>query len=145
MATLAGHAAVVNQQQTINSLSATVHSDPSSLDFSLAALKSSTEGMISSSPNLTGPQAACGALGDPAEGCRGDREVGGDRLHRKDREVPPWATDPKYSPYINGAELKTFENAAKAQAKVNAYYEKQTAITQQKLNERQAESRQTMP
>src|SRR6185312_19826 len=43
MATLAGQAAMVNQQQTVNSLSATVHGDPSSIDFALASLKSSTE------------------------------------------------------------------------------------------------------
>ena len=114
MASVAGHAAIVNQQQSINSLSATVHSDPSSLDFSLAALKSSTEGLIASSPNITGEAAArlrSEILQKGAESIVKSAAIG---YIEKTSRVPPWATDPKYSPYINGAELKTFEQAAKS-------------------------------
>ncbi|SDK13923.1 hypothetical protein SAMN05444171_7797 [Bradyrhizobium lablabi] len=125
MSTMAGEAARVNQKQTVNSLSATVHSDPTSLDFSPTALKSSTEGMISTSPNLTGAQAAAvrsELLQSGSEAIVKSAAIG---YIEKTAKVPPWATDPKYAPYINGAELKQFESAAKAEAKKNELTQKQ--------------------
>lgn len=113
MATLAGHAAVVNQQQTINSLSNTVRSDPSSLDFSLAALKSGTEGMISSSPNLTGVQASAARSEILQKGAESIVKSAAMGYIEKTGQIPPWASDPKYAPYINGAEIKQFEQASK--------------------------------
>lgn len=133
MATLAGHAAVVNQQQTVNSLSATVHSDPASLDFSLAALKSSTEGLISSSPNLSGTQAAAARSEILQKGAEAIVKSAAIGYIDKTAQIPPWATDPKYAPYIKGDELQMLEKAAKTQAKANAYYDKQTQITQRQL------------
>lgn len=138
MSTLAGQAAVVNQQQTINSLSSTVHGDPSSLDFSLAALKSSTEGMISSSPNLTGTQAGSARAEILQKGAESIVKSAAIGYIEKTATVPPWATDPKYAKYINGAELKTFENAAKTQAKVDFLQNKAIEAYQDKQRERAA-------
>lgn len=113
MARLAGQAAVVNQQQTVNSLSNTVRADPSSLDFSLAALKSSTEGMIATSPNLTGVQAASARSEIVQKGAESIVKSAAMGYIEKTGKVPPWAEDPKYSIYINGQELKQFAQAAK--------------------------------
>lgn len=124
MATLAGHAAVVNQQQSINELSNTVHNDPSSLDFSLAALESTTEGMISSSPNLTGVQAAKARSEILQKGRESIVKSAAIGYIEKTSTIPPWATDPKYAPYINGAELKQFEKAAQVQKRSDALTQK---------------------
>lgn len=134
MATMAGQAAVVNQQQTVNSLSATVHGDPSSLDFSLAALRSSTEGMISSSPNLTGTQASAARNEILQKGSESIVKAAAIGYIEKTATVPPWATDPKYAPYLNGAELKQWETAAKNQAKSNELTSKQTDVAQRQLD-----------
>jgi hypothetical protein len=115
MSTAAGQAAVVGQHQTINSLSATVRSDPSSLDFSLATLDHATEGVLSTSPNLSAADAAR-ARGAILQ--KGKEEIIKSAAlgHiEKTGQVPSWATDPKYAPYVNGAELKTVEGYAKAQ------------------------------
>lgn len=125
MATLAGHAAKVNTQQTINQLSSTVHSDPSSLDFSLRALESSTEGMLSTSPNLSGTQAGAVRSEILQKGKEAIVKSAAIGYIEKTAKIPPWATDPKYAPYIDGAELKMLEKAAKTQAKANELTEKQ--------------------
>jgi len=113
MATLAGQAAVVNQRQAINSLSSTVRGDPSSLDFSLAALKSSTEGILSSSPNMSGTAAAAARTEILQKGSESIVKSAAMGYIEKTGKVPPWATDPKYSPYINGEELKQFSQASR--------------------------------
>lgn len=58
MGVLAGQAAKVNQDKIANDLANTVRSDPTSLDFALATAKSSVEDAISTSPTLTGVEAA---------------------------------------------------------------------------------------
>lgn len=113
MSTLAGQAAVVNQQQTINSLSSTVRADPTSLDFSIAALKSSTEGMISSSPTLNGVQAGSIRSEILQKGTVSIVKSAALGYVEKTGQIPPWATDPKYAPYIDGAELKQLAQAAR--------------------------------
>lgn len=137
MATLAGHAAVVNQQQSINSLSATVHSDPASLDFSLAALKSSTEGMISTSPNLNGTQAAAARSEILQKGSEAIVKSAAIGYIEKTSKVPPWATDPKYAPYVNGAELQMLEKAAKVQAKSDLLQNKQIELYNRQVADQQ--------
>src|SRR5262249_31708516 len=117
MATLAGQAAVVNTRQTVNGLSNTVRSDPSSMDFALRTLETSVDGMVGSSPNLTGV-AAAKVRSEVVQ--RGKEEIiksAAMGYIEKTGEVPAWATDPKYSPYINGTELKQFAQAAR-------YYER---------------------
>jgi ribosomal protein L9 len=133
MSNLAGQAIVVNQQKTINSLSNTVHSDPSSIDFALAALKSSTEGLLSSSPNISGVQAGAARSEILQKGAESIVKSAAIGYINKTAQIPPWATDPKYAPYINGAELQMFEKNAQAQAKQNALTEKQTQETNLKL------------
>lgn len=140
MASLAGEAAVVNHQQTINQLSATVHGDSSSLDFALAALKSSTEGIIASNPNLTGAKANEVRTELLQKGSESIVKAAAIGYIDKTAKMPDWATDPKYAPYINGAELQMFEKSAQAQAKVNALTEKQTELVNRQINERKAES-----
>lgn len=117
MATLAGHAAVVNSRQTINGLSNTVRGDPSSLDFSLRTLESSLGAMVDSSPNLRGTEAAKVRAEVMQKGKEEIVKSAALGYIEKTGEVPPWATDPKYSPYINGTELKQFAQAAR-------YYER---------------------
>lgn len=135
MATMAGQAAVVNQQKTINSLSATVHDDPSSVDFALAALKSSTEGIIASSPNLTGPEAGRARgeiLQKGAESIVKSAAIG---YISRTGQVPDWISDPKYSGYVNGQELQLFARQARTQQHYDQVMQKQTALLQRQLDE----------
>lgn len=128
MSSLAGEAIKVNHAQTVNSLSATVHGDPSSLDFALAGLKSSAEGIISTSPNLRGTDVAkvrgelqqAGAEAIVKSAAIGEIEKTG--------KMPAWVTDPKYSGYVNGAELKMFEKQAQVQARADSAAARQDAI-----------------
>jgi len=113
MATLAGHAAVINTRQTINNLSNTVRGDPSGLDFSLRTLESSVGGLVDSSPNLRGAEAARVRNEVMQKGKEEIVKSAAMGFIEKTGNVPPWATDPKYSPYINGTELKQFEQAAR--------------------------------
>jgi len=133
MATLAGQAAMVNQQQTVNSLSATVHGDPSSIDFALASLKSSTEGMLAHSPNLSGTAAASARSEIMQKGAESIVKSAAIGYIEKTGKMPDWVTDPKYSKYVNGPELQMFERAAKTQAKANALVDKQTQVAQRQL------------
>jgi hypothetical protein len=135
MSTLAGQAIVVNQQKTINSLSNTVHSDPSSIDFALAALKSSTEGLLSSSPNISGVQAGAARSEILQKGAESIVKSAAIGYINKTGQMPPWATDPKYAPYVNGTELQMFEKAAQTQAKANALADKQTQVAQRQLDD----------
>lgn len=135
MSTMAGQAAVVNQQRTINMLSNTVHDDPSSIDFALAALKSSTEGMLSTSPNLTGPEAARARDEISQKGAEAIVKSAAIGYISKTGQVPPWAEDPKYSPYINGQELQLFAKQAQVQQRVDTATQKQTMVLQRQIDE----------
>lgn len=130
MAALAGEAVVVNHQKTINQLSSTVHGDPASIDFALATLKSSSEGVIATSPNLTGAAAGKVRMELQQKGAEAIVKSAAIGYIDKTGNMPPWATDPKYAPYINGPELQMLEKAAKTQQKANAYYDKQVQILQ---------------
>jgi len=113
MATMAGQAAVLNTTRTINGLSNTVAGDPSSLDFAIDTLKSTLDAKIATSPNLSGT-AANKVRTDLFQ--RGAEEIVKSAAMgyiQKTGEVPPWATDPKYSPYIAGSDLKTMAQAAR--------------------------------
>jgi hypothetical protein len=135
MSTLAGVAAKVNFEKTVNALSNTAMNDPSSLDHSLQIAESSIKGMAGSAPNLSAADAA--RVTD--EGLQHAKEQivksAAFGVIQKTGQVPSWATDPKYSPYINGMELKQFEAAAKAQQKSNQLVDKQTQLVQRQLSE----------
>jgi hypothetical protein len=119
MSTMAGHAAVVNQRQTVNSLSNTVRSDPSSLDFSLAAMESGTEGVLASSPNLNAHDAARARSEILQRGKESIIKSAALGYIEKTGTVPPWVSDPKYAPYVDGAELKQLAQAAKYYQRLN--------------------------
>jgi hypothetical protein len=133
MATMAGLAAKENARQTVNTLTATVHGDPTSVDFALAALKSSTDGIIKSNPNLTGTAAASVRTELMQAGAESIVKAAAIGYIDKTGQMPKWVTDPKYSPYVNATELQMFEKQAKAQQKANAYYDKQTAVAERQL------------
>lgn len=133
MSSVAGDAVVVNHKQTVNSLSATVHDDPSSLDFALAGLKSSAEGMISSSPNLKGTDVARVRGEVQQSGAEAIVKSAAIGYIEKNGTIPPWATDPKYAPYINGADLKTLEKQAQVQKRVEQSANRQDMIQKKEL------------
>jgi hypothetical protein len=138
MSSLAGEAIKVNSQQTVNSLSATVHGDPSSLDFALAGLKSTTEGLISKSPNLNANQAAAVRGELTQRGSEAIVKSAAIGAIEKTGQVPGWATDPKYSPFINGAELKVFEKAAQVQQRSDRLTQRQLEITGRQMADQRA-------
>jgi hypothetical protein len=135
MANKAKQATDVNLQQMSNSLSSNVYNDPSksNLDFSLAAMRSGLEGMISANPNLNAAQV--GQVRSELQQTNTQALIKSNAIGyiAKTGQLPPWINDPKYAPYINGAELKMFEKAAQAQGKVNAYYDKQNELTAKQL------------
>ena len=133
MSSLAGLAAKDNARQTINTLTATVHGDPTSIDFALAALKSSTDGIVKSNPNLTGTTAGAVRSELMQTGAESIVKAAAIGYIDKTGQMPPWATDPKYSPYINATELQLFEKQAKAQQKANALVDKQTQVMNRQL------------
>lgn len=135
MSTLAGLAARNNIAQTINSLSSTVHDDPSSVKFALAALKSTAEGVIGSSPNMTGPEAAQvreEILQKGAESIVKSAAIG---YIARTGQVPAWVSDPAYSGYVNGQELQIFARQARTQQHYDAVAQKQGALLQGQLDE----------
>lgn len=128
MSTLAGEAARVNATQTVNKLSNTVYNDPSSLDFALKTLDTSIGGMIDSSPNLS--VSARGAIKQELSEKAREQIVKSAAIGyiEKTGQVPALVTDPAYSKYINGIEIRQFQKAADAQTKANAYYDRQTEV-----------------
>jgi len=149
MATMAGQAAVINSRRTINGLSSTVTGDPSSLDFALKTLEGSTDAIVGSSPNLTG--AAAGKVrSDLLQ--RGKEEIVKSAAMgyiQKTGEVPPWATDPKYAPYIDGTDLKQLAQAAKYYQRLSQSEDRAARVTREydvkldfhrKINELEAEA-----
>jgi hypothetical protein len=134
MANKAKQATDVNLQQMSNSLSSNVYNDPSksNLDFSLAAMRSGLEGMLSSHPDLNAAQvgqARTELLQKNTEALIKSSAIG---YVAKTGQLPPWINDPKYAPYINGAELKMFEKAAQVQDKANQWTQKQLETAQRK-------------
>jgi hypothetical protein len=119
MASLAGEAAKVNFRQTTNALSNTVRGDPTSLDYALRTAETSIGAMVDSSPNLTGVAAGkvkTELLQQAKESIIKSAALG----HiSQTGSVPEWASDPKFAPYINGAELKQFEQQARYFQRLN--------------------------
>jgi hypothetical protein len=119
MASNAGRAAEVNVRQTINAMSNTVRNDPTSLDFTLQTYESSLNGMVDSSPNLKNTE---GGKIKTALMQHGQEEIVKSAVlgHiEKTGEIPDWVNKSEYSKYINGAELKQFEQAAKNYNRLN--------------------------
>jgi len=138
MASNAAQDIAIKHRQTVNQLSATVHADPSSLDFAMATLRSTGEGLVSTSPNL-GAKAGAVRMELNQSGNEALVKSAAIGYIEKTGKMPGWVTDPKYAPYVNATELTMFEKQAKAQAKVDALTTKQTELAQRQLNERNAE------
>lgn len=135
MSTLAGQAAIVNTQQTVNSLSNTVHDDPTSIGFALASLKSITEAHIATSPNITGPEAARIREEITQKGSESIVKSAAIGYISRTGQVPDWVTDPKYSPYVNGQELQLFARQARVQQHYEVTMQKQATLLQKQLDE----------
>lgn len=135
MSTLAGQAAVVNMQSSINSLSNTVHGDPSSVSFALAALRSSTEGILANSPTLSAVDAGKARTEIMQKGAEEIVKSAAIGYISKTGQVPGWVSDPKFSPYVNGQELQLFARQARSQQRVDALTAKQTQLAQRQLDE----------
>jgi hypothetical protein len=120
MATMAGEAAKVNFRQTVNSLSNTVRNDPTSIDFTLQTYESTVNSMVDSLPNLKGTMAGKVKTELMQHGYEEIIKSAALGHIEKTGEIPEWVNDPKYSKYINGAELKQFEQAAKNYNRLNS-------------------------
>lgn len=138
MATMAGQAAQLNHKQTVNSLASAVYKDPSSLDFALKTLDGATEGVVGSSPNLTGTAAATvktSLLQSGKEAIIKSAVMG---MIEKNPNVDLDKIQKKYGEYITGPEIKTFAKAAQAQAKTITLQNKQIEVYQRQIDERNA-------
>ncbi len=130
MSTLAGVAATTNFAQTTNKLAASVHLDPSSLDFALKTADSSLGAIVDSSPTLSATDAArvkSEALLRAREGIVKSAVIG---MIEKNPDTDLSAINEKYGQYLKPGEMEVFERQAKAQAKANLYYDKQAALLQ---------------
>jgi hypothetical protein len=133
MSTLAGIAAKTNVEKTVNSLSSTVATDPSSLDFAMKTVDGAIGGIASSSPNLSPTQAAqvSSELSQKAKEQIVKSAVAG--MIMKNPGVDLDGIQKKYGDYINGAEMKQFQKAAQTQAKANTLQDKQIQVAQRQL------------
>lgn len=137
MGTMAGEAAHINAVKTINTLGATVYSDPSSLQFARDTLKDSVNGIVASSPNLTG---AAAAKVKTELTFQGEQHLVKSAVMSAITNGQDWkkiADDPKNAPYINPAEVGTFAKAAKVQEKTDLLRQKQLDAYTKQQNEAQ--------
>lgn len=112
MSTLAGQAAKVNATQTVNTLSNTALNDPSALNFALKSFDTSVEGIVGSSPNLKGATAAAVRSEISEKGREQIVKSAALGAIMKTGELPAWTSDPQYSKYVNGIELKQLQQYA---------------------------------
>lgn len=135
MSALAGDAAKVNARETVNALSNAVRGDPSSLDYAMSTLDTSIGGVVGSSPNLTGTAAASVRMQISEAGKEQIVKSAALGYIEKTGQVPSWATDPKYSKYINGVELRQFQKAADTQNRVARAADKQAELAQRQIDD----------
>ena len=121
MSKRAGDVALVNDQQATNANSANVHNNPtqSNLDFVLASQKNATEASIANLPGLTGAQVGTMRTERNQKSFWSIINSAAIGYVAQNGTLPPWINDKKYAPYINGAELKQFEQAAKVQQRAD--------------------------
>lgn len=135
MSTMAGLAIKNNIHATINSLSNSVKGDPSSLDFSLDTLKASVEGLTNSSVNLSATDAA--KFREELMQHGGEAIVKSalfGAIQQNPQAGVALASDPRYSRYVPGTEVKQMETFARqtirmeqAEARNAAMWAKQQA------------------
>jgi hypothetical protein len=117
MSTAAGHAVAINHAETVNSLANAVYLDPSSLDDSLKTLDSATGGVVATSPNLNDKVGVKSRLVEQGAGQIVKSAALG--YIEKTGQVPDWLSDPKYSKYVNVAEIRQFQREAQTQQRLN--------------------------
>jgi len=138
MATLAGEAVKVNHRMTVNGLASAVYNDPTSLDFALQTLESTTDSVVGSSPNLT-TTAAAKIKGELLQNGKEQiikSAVSG--IITKNPNVDLSAIQQKYGEYITGAEIGMFAKAAKVQAKSDLLADKQIQTYERQQAEQRA-------
>lgn len=124
MATMAGEAIKVNYRQTTNSMANTARNDPTAVDFLLKTYEDTLDATVGSSPNLKGAMA--GAVRTELLQRGKEEIIKAAALGHIEAtgSMPKWSTDPKYSPYITGGELKQLEAAEKNYRRLNTAEER---------------------
>lgn len=111
---------------TVNTASATVFKDPTMLDSQIGLVEHGITGLVQNNP-VKGVDAAAiqSELMEKAKEKIVKSAIQGAILNGQ-----PWdkiANDPRYAQYVDGAELKMFDRAAKTQARASLAYDKQIA------------------
>lgn len=130
MSTMAGIAVQQNARTTVNRLATAVAADPSSLDFALKTADHSLGTMVDSSPTLdpeTSAKVKTQVLQEAKENIVKSAVTG---MITKNPDTDLSVVEQRYGEFLKPGEVQMFQKAAQAQAKVNAYYDKQTAIAQ---------------
>lgn len=140
MSTLAGVAVKNNVTQTGTSMSNTAFTDPSSVPFLLDQADHSIGGIVASSPNLKGADAAKVRAGVTDDVKRSIVQSGmsGAIAKAKDPEAEAQKWIEKYPQYIDGDMAIKAAKAAKVQAKTNTLLDKQTEAYQRQQAENAA-------
>jgi hypothetical protein len=123
MSTRAGLAAQMNARQTENLWSSTLRADPSALDVGISTLEGSINGVVNSSPNLSGTVAdkvRSELLQKGKESLVKSAVMG---LIDKNPDVDLTAIEKKYGAYINSAEISTLQKYAEARKKSNIAFD----------------------
>jgi len=137
MSTLAGTAASLNIHNTATSMSNTAVSDPSSVPHLLSSVDSVVGGVVDSSPNIKGVDAAKAKM-DLTQKMRETIVKSGafgaiQSAADPEAEAKKWAT--AYPDLINGQEELALGKAAKVQARTNTLLVKQTELYNRQLAE----------
>ena len=120
----------------VNTASNTALKDPAAMPALLDAADHSVAGMVQSS-SLRG--AAAGAVQSEVLEKAKAKIVKSAAFGyiQQTGQVPPWASEPKYSQYIDGIELKQLQKAAEVQTRTNLLVQRQAALTQRQLDDQQ--------
>jgi len=128
MSTMAGIAVQQNARTVVNNAASAVSTDPGSLDTTLKMLDHSLGAMADSSPTLdaeTGAKVKSSVLQEAKENTVKAAIVS---MIAKNPDTDLTAIEKKYGQYLKPGEMQMFQKAAQSQAKVNAYYDRQTQL-----------------
>lgn len=135
MSSLAATAAENNIRTVANTYSNTAINDPSAVPFLLQNVDHQIGGLVDSSPNIKGVEAAKLKLSVAEKTKEAIVKAGvyGAIMNAKDPEAVAASWSQKYPQYINGAEAETFARAARTQARTNTALEKQAQLYQRQI------------
>ena len=128
MSSMAGIAAVQNAHSIQNNLATAVAADPSSLDSALKMADHSVISLVDSSPTIdpeTGAKVKGQVLQEMKENIVKSAVTG---MITKNPDTDLSVIEQRYGEFLKPGEVQQFQKAAQAQAKVNAYYDKQNAL-----------------